>query len=46
MRGGAGLGVGMRGGVEWGWGEWGSLTGEGGRRAGRRMMNTREDDEY
>ena len=37
--------------VEWGWGEWGELDrggGEGGgaTRAGRRMMNTREDDEY
>ena len=40
------------GGVGWGGvgGSGGSLTGEGGRggatRAGRRMMNTREDDEY
>ena len=38
-------------GVEWIWGEWGELDrggGEGGgaTRAGRRMMDTREDDEY
>ena len=52
--GGGGGRVGMfgngRGGVGWG-GEWGELDrggreGGGATRAGRRMMNTREDDEF
>ena len=53
MRGGVGLGVGgWYAGWSWVGGSGGSLTGEGGRggrgatRAGRRMMDTREDDEY